>query len=66
MNATLLRSSFELVVKRDPALTERVYRKLFQRRPEAERLFSRNARPTQARMLADALVAVLDHLDDAP
>jgi hemoglobin-like flavoprotein len=65
LDADLLRSSFELVVSRRPDLTMRFYEHLFARNPELEALFSRNPRELQARMLAEALGAVLDHLDDA-
>jgi hemoglobin-like flavoprotein len=66
LNVDLLRSSFDLVITRQPALTPRFYEILFERYPQARPLFSRNAPEKQAQMLADALVAVLDHLEDAP
>lgn len=65
LNPTLLRSSFELVIERCPDLTLRFYEILFERHPELARLFSRD-RAGQAKMLASALSAVLDHLEDAP
>jgi hemoglobin-like flavoprotein len=65
LNPDLLRSSFDLVVTRRPDLTERFYEILFERSPSLQPLFGRNARPAQAKMLAEALAAVLDHLEDA-
>jgi hemoglobin-like flavoprotein len=61
----LLRASFELVVDRRPDLTLHFYAILFERYPALQPMFSR-AREAQAKMLAQALAAVLDHLDDAP
>jgi hemoglobin-like flavoprotein len=66
LNVALLRSSFELVVGLEPRLTHRFYEILFERYPRAKALFVRNAPATQERMLTDALVAVVDHLEDAP
>ncbi|MBM4361083.1 MAG: flavohemoprotein [Deltaproteobacteria bacterium] len=66
LNPALLRSSFELVVERNPKLTERFYEIFFQRYPQVKPLFGRRSQPEQAKMLAEALAGVLDHLDDAP
>src|SRR3954466_13670377 len=65
LNVDLLRSSFELVLQRNPDLTERFYEILFLRYPQVQPLFSRNGRTQQAKMLASALGAVIDHLEDA-
>ena len=65
MNVALLRSSFELVTDRQPLLVRRFYEILFARYPQAQRLFGRNTQPAQEKMLTGALVAVLDHLEDA-
>jgi hemoglobin-like flavoprotein len=65
MDIALLRSSFALVVDRSPDLIHRFYDILFERYPEARPLFGRNLRNTQERMLTEALVAVLDRLEDA-
>lgn len=65
LDAALLRDSFDLVVSRRPDLTVRFYEILFERYPALAPMFARTPRATQARMLADALAAVLDHLDDA-
>lgn len=66
LNVPLLRSSFELVVERQPQLTHRFYEILFERYPQAKPLFGRNSSAAQEKMLTDALVAVMDHLEDAP
>lgn len=65
MSVALLRSSFELVTSREPALIARFYDILFDRYPQARALFGRNSRAAQEKMLAGALVAVLDHIEDA-
>jgi hemoglobin-like flavoprotein len=66
LNVALLRSSFDLVVERQPQLTHRFYEILFERYPKAKTLFGRNTGAAQEKMLSDALVAVMDHLEDAP
>jgi hemoglobin-like flavoprotein len=66
LNVNALRQSFELVIERAPNLTERFYDVLFTRYPQVRPLFGRRARPQQEQMLAQALSAVLDHLEDAP
>ena len=66
LNVALLRSSFELVVARQPNLTHLFYDELFTRHPQAQKLFGSNGRAKQERMLAEALTAVLDHLEDSP
>lgn len=66
LNTPLLRSSFNLVVERQPKLVHRFYEILFERYPQAKPLFGRNAPAKQEEMLTGALVAVMDHLEDAP
>jgi hemoglobin-like flavoprotein len=66
LNAPLLRDSFMLVASREPELTHRFYDILFQKYPQVRPLFSRNTRDKQEQMLRDALVAVIEHLEDAP
>ena len=66
LNVTLLRESFDLVLEREPNLTSRFYDNLFSRHPQVKPMFHRSPRATQEKMLADALVAVIDHLEDAP
>jgi hemoglobin-like flavoprotein len=65
LDPAILRSSFEIVIDRRPDLTVRFYEVLFERYPHLQRLFSRD-RGAQSKMLAGALAAVLDHLEDAP
>jgi hemoglobin-like flavoprotein len=65
LNVDLLRSSFELVLDRQPQLTPRFYEILFSRYPQARPLFGRRSQAEQAKMLQEALVAVVDHLEDA-
>jgi hemoglobin-like flavoprotein len=61
----LVRESFALAATREPALTERFYEGLFARAPELAPMFRRERR-AQAEMLRAALVAVVEHLEDAP
>lgn len=65
LDPTILRDSFELIIDRRPDLTVRFYEILFARYPALEPMFRRE-RGAQARMLAGAIAAVLDHLEDAP
>lgn len=66
LDIPLLRSSFDLVVAREPELTAAFYQRLFRDFPQAKALFGRNSERAQQEMLRDALIAVLDHLEDAP
>ncbi|MFT3926195.1 MAG: globin domain-containing protein [Myxococcales bacterium] len=65
LQVDLLRQSFELVVERNPDLTVRFYEILFERYPQLKPMFDPSRRAQQAKMLATALGAVLDHLEDA-
>lgn len=65
LNAELLRASLALVVERQPKITPRFYEILFERYPQARPLFGRNTPEVQQRMLQDAIVAVVDHVEDA-
>lgn len=65
LNVSLLRSSFDLVLEREPALTKRFYEIFFERYPQVRPMFRRNAPEAQQQMLAQALVAVMDHIEDA-
>jgi hemoglobin-like flavoprotein len=64
LNVELLRSSFALVVEREPEVTHRFYDVLFKNHPEVKPLFSGRSRGDQERMLRDMLVAIIDHLED--
>ena len=67
LNVDVLRSSFNLVVERNPQVITRFYEILFERYPQVKPLFGKtNAAEVQQKMLTDALVAVVDHLEDAP
>ena len=66
LNATLLRESFGLVIDRQPQLVHRFYEILFERYPQVRPLFGvRSSQGKQEEMLGAALVAVLDHVEDA-
>jgi hemoglobin-like flavoprotein len=65
LDPTILRQSFEIVIDRRPDLTVRFYEILFAKYPALAPMFRRD-RQGQAKMLAGAITAVLDHLEDAP
>ncbi|HVH47158.1 MAG TPA: globin domain-containing protein [Labilithrix sp.] len=64
LNAELLRSTFQLVTEREPAITGRFYEILFERYPQVRPLFGGNSARAQQEMLQGALVAVIEHLED--
>lgn len=64
LDVALLRSSFDLVIERQPQLTTRFYEILFDRYPQVRPLFGKNG-SGQAEMLQRALVAVVEHVEDA-
>jgi hemoglobin-like flavoprotein len=66
LNVRLLRDSFELVATTNPKITTRFYEILFERYPQTQAMFPVGNRAKQAEMLTGALVAVMDHLEDAP
>ena len=59
-----LRKSFERVVELSPNLTTRFYEILFARYPRTRAMFGRHSQAKQEKMLTDALVAVISHLED--
>src|SRR5689334_1242320 len=63
---TLIQQNLEIVSQNAPDLTARFYATLFQRHPQLSRLFGRRSAEAQQRMLLEAIVAVVDHLDDLP
>lgn len=63
MDRALLENSLTLVTADDPDFTVGFYERLFAEHPEVKALFGTNIRP-QATMLQQAIVAVLEHLDD--
>jgi hemoglobin-like flavoprotein len=66
LNVALLRSSFDVVASVNPKFVTRFYEILFERHPQTQAMFPVGNRERQAEMLTGALVAVLDHLEDAP
>ncbi len=66
LDINVLRDSFELVATANPQFISRFYAILFERYPQAQSLFPPGGEARQAEMLTGALVAVLDHLEDAP
>ncbi len=64
LNVDLLRTSFALVVEREPEVTHRFYDVLFQKYPQVKPLFGKRSRADQERMLRDMLVAIVDHVED--
>jgi len=64
IDADLLRESFALIAQREPHLTRRFYDNLFATHPQLRRLFDPRRRGRQEKMLAEALVAVLWHLEE--
>lgn len=67
LRTDVLRASFAAVVEREPELTRRFYEILFSRYPAVRPMFPAGAGlARQQEMLQGALVAVLEHLDDAP
>jgi hemoglobin-like flavoprotein len=65
LNASLLRSSFETIIERQPRITPRFYEILFTRYPQSKQLFGRNSARAQEEMLQQSLVAVIERLEDA-
>jgi hemoglobin-like flavoprotein len=65
LNASVLRESLELVASREPVITRRFYEILFERHPSTRAMFSRKSLERQQKMLQDAIVAVVDHVEDA-
>ncbi|MDP2308464.1 MAG: globin domain-containing protein [Pseudomonadota bacterium] len=60
----LLYQSIAWAAEREPVITRRFYEILFERYPVVKPLFGRNSGDAQARMLQDAIVAALDHIED--
>jgi hemoglobin-like flavoprotein len=63
-SSDFIRSNFSLVVDRAPDVVERFYVRLFSDYPELKPLFGRRSQKAQAEMLTQALISVVDHLDD--
>lgn len=63
LDTETLRQSFSLVVERVPDLTRRFYEVLFERYPRTRPMFGTSTK-RQEQMLTEALVAVLNRLED--
>ena len=66
LDTQALQGSFRLALASEPNLTHVFYDDLFARHPAARPLFGQTDMASQERMLGEALVAVMDHLDDVP
>lgn len=64
LDGPFLRDHFELVLQRDVHFPARFYEILFAQHPDVRSLFARNSEGAQHSMLAQTLMAVLDHLED--
>ena len=64
LNGEILASSVELGASRQPNITPRFYELLFERYPQVKPLFGSRAQSEQARMLQEAIVAVVEHVDE--
>jgi hemoglobin-like flavoprotein len=64
MDVQLLRSSFDLVVSRQPQLAHRLYEVLFERHPELLKLFTRRPAQEHEARLTKALVQLMAQLDN--
>lgn len=60
----LIERNLELVTQNAPDLIARFYGTLFARNPQLASLFGRRSAEAQQRMLLQAIVAVVDHLED--
>src|SRR4029078_6486057 len=63
---TLIQHNLDVVMQNAPDLTTRFYGALFRVHPELPLLFGRRSAEAQGRMLLEAVVAVVDHLQDMP
>ena len=66
LDVQTLRDSFGLIAERNPEITKRFYEIFFEKYPMVRPMFGRRSQREQEAMLTQALVAVLDHLEDAP
>jgi hemoglobin-like flavoprotein len=64
LDIEVLRDSFALVAERETAVALRFYEILFERYPQTKGMFRRSS-VEQAQMLTQALVAVVEHLEDS-
>lgn len=64
LDGPFLRDHFELVLQRDLEFPARFYEILFANHPEVRSLFARNSDGAQHSLMAQTLMAILDHLED--
>lgn len=65
LDVAILRDSFALIAERNPEITKRFYEIFFEKYPSVRPMFGRRSQREQEAMLTQALVAVLDHLEDS-
>jgi hemoglobin-like flavoprotein len=59
-----IETNLVVITERAPDVVGRFYTRLFARHPELSRLFGRRSRPAQEKMVLDAIVAVVEHMED--
>jgi len=62
----VVRRSFARIAEREPALARRFYDSLFTAYPQTRALFEGSDMARQERMLRNALVAIIERLEDVP
>lgn len=65
-DAEALEASLALILERRPDFATEFYSKLFEAHPEVQSLFGRHSSAQQQRMLTESVVALVDHVNDAP
>lgn len=67
LDVETVRASFDLAMRGNPAIVPRFYEILFDRHPQLRALFgARSVGGGQTGMVTEAIVSVVDHLDNAP
>jgi hemoglobin-like flavoprotein len=61
----LIEANLAVVAERAPDVVARFYANLFAGHPELQSLFGRRSQVAQEKMLLEAIVAVVEHMDDA-
>ncbi len=61
---TIIESNLAVVTEAAPDIVGRFYATLFERHPDLRPLFGRRSRREQEKMVLDAIVAVVDHMED--
>ncbi len=60
----LIEANLAVITERAPDVVGRFYAKLFERHPHLKSLFGRRSQAAQEKMVLDAIVAVVDHMED--